>query len=284
MKYRKIVYTGVAIGICFISICFTIVYQVSHSNETKIVFLDIGQGDAILISRGTQQILIDGGPDGTILMEQLGKQIPFWDRNIEIVIATHPDSDHIDGLVDVFENYSVNQFWHTSVNKNTSVYSKLLNSVKKEELIIDLIAYNGLKAFLNTGVELDVIYPFGDDIENVEDVNDTSIAMLLHVGDEVFYFGGDLSSKIEDILPIENVTVLKASHHGSNESTSNIFLQKITPRDVIISAGNNNRYGHPHEDVLKRIEKIGAQVFRTDKNGAIIYNCKNMYCELIFEK
>lgn len=284
MKYRKITYIVVGVCIVFAIVCGVVLYQMSHFEETRVAFLDVGQGDAILISRGSQQILIDGGRDGTILLEQLGKQMPFWDRNIDIVIATHPDSDHIDGLIDVFKNYSVDQFWHTNAPKDTSIYRTLMDQAKNEIGIEDVIAYSGLSAVIDGNTKLDVVYPFTSDVSDTDDINDASIVTLLHVGDEIFYFGGDLTSDIEGKLPVsDDITVLKASHHGSKSSTDNTFLQKTLPRDVVISAGENNRYGHPHKEVIENILSVDAQIFRTDKNGTIVYKCAEEKCRVDFE-
>jgi len=281
MRFRKVKYGFAGIGIVLIIVCGVVAWNILRFGDTNVAFLDVGQGDAILISRGSHQILIDGGPDGVVLMEQLGMQMPFWDRNIEIVIATHSDSDHIDGLVSVFKNYSVDQFWHTTAGKDTSVYRVLNHYVKNENDVKKIIAYKGLRADIGGGAHLDVIYPLRDDIGDVEDINNSSIATLLTVGEEVFYFGGDLTSEIEDDLLLgDEITVLKASHHGSKSSTSDAFLQKTAPRDVIISAGKDNRYGHPHKDILQNIEDIGAQVFRTDEQGTILYRCNNE-CSII---
>jgi len=274
MKFRKMAYSFVGIGVIIVIVCGVIVWNLLQFDETTVAFLDVGQGDAILISHGTHQILIDGGPDGTILMEQLGAQMPFWDRNIEIVIATHSDGDHIDGLISVFKNYFVDQFWHTNAGKDTSVYRALNHYAKNESNIKDIIAYSGLSANLGEGIYLDVVYPLRDDVSDVEDINNVSIVTLLTVGEDVFYFGGDLTSNIEDSLPIDDrVTVLKAGHHGSKSSTSEMFLQKTKPRDVVISVGGDNRYGHPYTDVLQNIKDIGAQIFRTDLQGTIVYRC-----------
>ena len=281
MRFRKVKYGFAGIGIVLIIVCGVVAWNILRFGDTNVAFLDVGQGDAILISRGSHQILIDGGPDGVVLMEQLGMQMPFWDRNIEIVIATHSDSDHIDGLVSVFKNCSVDQFWHTTAGKDTSVYRVLNHYVKNENDVKKIIAYKGLRADIGGGAHLDVIYPLRDDIGDVEDINNSSIATLLTVGEEVFYFGGDLTSEIEDDLLLgDEITVLKASHHGSKSSTSDAFLQKTAPRDVIISAGKDNRYGHPHKDILQNIEDIGAQVFRTDEQGTILYRCNNE-CSII---
>ena len=279
MNNRKLIYCVVGFGVVVTIICSVVLYHVAHFQDTKVTFLDVGQGDAILISQGLQQILIDGGPDSTVLLEQLGKHIPFWDRNIEIVIATHPDSDHIDGLIGVFKNYSVNQFWHTNAGKETSTYRALMHYAKNEKDMIDVIGYHGLKASFDNDLHLDVIFPFVNDVRAVSDVNDASIVSLLHVGENVFYFGGDLPSEIEEILPVsDEITILKAGHHGSQSSTSEVFLEKTKPRDVVISAGQDNRYGHPHIDVLERILPFGAEILRTDESGSIVYTCTTENC------
>ncbi len=285
MKFRKIIYGFIGIGIACAIVCGVIVWDILHFSDTTVAFLNVGQGDSILISHGSYQILIDGGPDGTRLMEQLGAQMPFWDRNIEIVIATHPDSDHIDGLISVFKNYSVNQFWYTDAGKNTSVYKALNYYVEKESNIEKISTYRGLRANIGNGIYLDVVYPFKKSMEDIDNINDSSIVTLLTVGKEVFYFGGDLTSEIEDVLPLNNkITILKASHHGSKFSTSDTFLQKTKPRDVIISTGKNNRYGHPHKRVLQSVKNIGAQIFRTDQQGTIVYNCHQEKCDVVLKK
>jgi len=279
MNNRKMIYGVLGLGGIIAVACSVVLYYMVHFQNTTVTFLDIGQGDAILISRGSQQIVIDGGPDSTVLLEQLGKHIPFWDRNIEIVIATHPDADHIDGLIGVFKNYSVDQFWHTNVDKETSVYRALMHYAKNETDVENIIAYHGLSALLDGQTHLDVVFPFDDDMRAVSDANDASIVTLFYVGQDVFYFGGDLPSEIEDTLPIgDDITVLKAGHHGSRRSTSAIFLEQIKPRDVIISAGRDNRYRHPHADVLERVASLGARIFRTDESGSIIYTCTTDEC------
>lgn len=277
MHKRSLVYIGMLGGIIVIGVCAVVIYHMVFFSDVRVVFLDVGQGDAILISQGSNQILIDGGPDGTVLLEELGRYMPFWDRTIEIVVATHPDSDHIDGLIGVFENYSVDQLWYTTAAKGTATHKKLMRRVYHEEDVERIIAYHGLHASLGDA-SLEVVHPFSAYVNDEEDVNDTSVAMVFSVASEKFYFGGDLTSEKEDILPLESVTVLKASHHGSHSSTSEGFLQKMQPRDVIISSGENNRYGHPHDKVLERSLRAGAEVFRTDQIGSIVYTCDDMGC------
>lgn len=282
MNNRRFISIIFCIGICIAMVCCVVVYHMTTLVDTKIVFLDVGQGDAILITQGTNQILIDGGPDSIVLLEELSQYMPFWDRTIEIVVATHPDSDHIDGLIGVLRNYHVKQVWHTDAAKDTATYKMLMHEMEKDGDVESVCAFHGLTALLD-GASVDVIAPFDDDIDYVEDVNDASIVILFTVADEIFYFGGDATSAIEDLLTVDQVTVFKASHHGSQSSTSEKFLNIVHPRDVVISVGRDNRYGHPHEEVLERIWHAGAQIFRTDQEGSIVYKCDHKHCERIFE-
>jgi competence protein ComEC len=285
MKNRKIIYALIFFCGLFVVICSLVLYQMADFSRTKVAFLNVGQGDAILISKGARQILIDGGRDGTVLLEQLGAQMPFWDRTIDIVIATHPDADHIDGLISVFENYKVGQFWHTNVKKETSVYQKLIEDVNTSDETKNIIAFWGLRAIIDDDVYLETVYPFVDDASVLDsDINDTSIASVLHIGENTFYFGGDLSSEVEDILPIGQIDVIKVSHHGSDKSTSERFLQNTKPKEIVISVGQNNHYGHPHADTMNRLLDTKAKIHRTDMEGVIIYVCKDNICNLDFDK
>ncbi len=226
MKHRKIIYSLLAFGIFSLLVCVSILFYISNSTLTKVTFLDVGQGDAILISQGNNQILIDGGPDGTVLLEELGKVIPFWDRQIELVIATHPDKDHIDGLVDVLKTYKVSHFWQGKNVHNTDVFQALQRELQNSSETEVRNIFAGTKAKFPKGGEFKIIYPFVDKIVegSDKDVNLSSIVSTFEIGDEIFYFGGDLSSEKEDELTgLENVTVLKAGHHGSNKSSSTFF-------------------------------------------------------------
>ncbi len=272
----KIIYLLCALCIVC-AVCLVVLYHMYHFDDTQVIFLDIGQGDAILIMQGTNQILIDGGPDGTVLLEEMQKYMPFWDRDIEIVVATHADGDHIDGLTAVFEHYRVHQLWHTHAHKNTATEKKLYANAHAEEGCELVPAFHGLTAFIG-GHPLRVIYPYAA-LHDIEDINDASIVTVFSVGEEQFYLGGDITTPIEDTLPVdENITILKASHHGSHTSSSAAFLRRTQPRDVIISAGRDNRYGHPHPDVLQNAFRVGARVLRTDVWGSIAYTCDEHAC------
>lgn len=282
MKHRKIIYSLLAFGFFSLIVCTSILFYISKSNTTKISFLDVGQGDAILISQGNNQILIDGGPDGTILLEKLGKEIPFWDRQIELVIATHPDKDHIDGLVDVFRTYDVSNFWQVKNTKDTDVFLALQQEAQNSSETKITNVFAGTKVNFPKGGELKVIYPFDSEMVDGsdEDVNLASIVTTFEIADQKFFLDGDLPSEKEDeFTGLESVTVLKVGHHGSNKSSSAYFLNEILPKDVIFSVGRKNNFGHPDDEVLERVKSVNSRIFRTDENGTINYECREK-CEI----
>lgn len=285
MKHRKIIYSLLVFGVLILLICTSILFYISNSTLTKVTFLDVGQGDAILISQGNNQILIDGGPDGTVLLEQLGKEIPFWDRQIELVITTHPDKDHIDGLVDVLRTYKVSHFWQGQNVRDTDTFQALQRELEKSTETNVKNVFAGARVNFPKGGELKVLYPFDYEIieGSDENVNLASIATTFKIVDQKFFFGGDLSSEQEDkFIGLEDITVLKVGHHGSKNSTSNLFLHQLSPNDVIFSVGKENRFGHPDDEVLKRVENISVRVFRTDENGIISYECRES-CKIELE-
>ncbi len=242
----------------------------------KVIFFDIGQGDAIFIetSQG-HQILIDGGPSGKKLLEKLSNQIPFWDKTIDLVILTHPDYDHLAGLNYVLNRYKVENILWNGVEKDTKTFGywkENLDTERKEDKARVVIAQKGQK--IKAGkVEIFILYP----LENLENKffkgtsNDTSIVAKLLFFENTFLFTGDITKKVEKkILEFDlGATVLKIAHHGSKVSTSKEFLEKVQPRLAVISVSENNAYGHPHQEVLSNLEEFGIKVLRTDQEGDI---------------
>ncbi len=288
MKYRSIIYSALGIALFGVVVCGVMVYYVIYADRVSVHFLDVGQGDAVLIMHGTYQVLIDGGADQTRLLEALGRIIPFWDRTIETVIATHPDADHIDGLIGVFTHYAVRQFWHTGFTRDdSSVFTALSHAVEFEKGVEEVLPYVGTTLFLNHFTQLRILTPqsaLACDTTTC-DSNAHSIGALLTIGATTFYLGGDLPSSVEDLLAMPSpVTVLKASHHGAKTSTSDLFLTKTAPHDVVISVGAHNRYGHPHHEVLNRLADHSARILRTDHSGTITYSCTQEQCYVATER
>jgi competence protein ComEC len=232
----------------------------------RVYFLDIGQGDSIFIDSPTHgRILLDGGPDATVLSE-LGKILPFGDRRIDVMIESHPDADHISGLVDVAERYQVGAFMEPGVESTNNVHVTLENVIKSKN-IPDIIARRGQVIDFGDGVKLLILFP-NQDVHDW-DTNDASIVAKLIYGDESFLLTGDSTKKAEYILlglnpAILKSTVLKAGHHGSATSDSVPYVQAVSPQYAIISAGANNKYGLPKQITLDTLRAAGAQILATE--------------------
>lgn len=248
------------------------VFAESDQNLT-VAFLNVGQGDAVLIDTpNNQQILIDGGPNKRVLAE-ISKILPFYDRSIDVVIATHPDSDHIGGLPDVLSRYDIDFFIEPGVG-STNAVGKELEKMVEEMKIKKVLARRGMKFVLSDNAYLLILFPDRD--ASRMDTNDASIIAKLVYGNASFLFTGDSPQKIENYLvSIDkenlNVDVLKAGHHGSKTSSSESFVNSASPAYVVISAGKNNRYGHPHREILERLRAAGAVILRTDLDGRVIF-------------
>lgn len=273
MKNKKIIY-GILISLFALTLILGAVIFYSKNQELKVIFLDVGQGDAILIEQGSRQILIDGGPSGQVLLNKLGKYIPFWDREIEMIIATHPDQDHIAGLVDAMKNYKVDLIMDTSAQSDSQIFKKYQEIIQTKN-IENLKGEAGMKIKLSDNQEMEILNPRDNDLWDKSDTNASSIVARLSSGKTSFLLTGDLPSEQEININAEKTDVLKVAHHGSKYSTSQEFLDKISPVEAIISAGKNNRYGHPAPEVLERLQDKNIKIWRTDEAGDIQYICAN---------
>jgi competence protein ComEC len=237
-----------------------------------VAFLDVGQGEAIFIqSPAGRQLLVDGGPHPTVLNERLGEQMPFWDRSLDMVVATHPDADHISGLPGVFARYDVDVLVTNGFDPGESgLYAALLQAAEENGTTITP-GRAGTTIDLGDGVTLQVLHPgdrwYGDDR------NENSVSLRLAYGDFTLLLTGDAGVEAErDMvagqLPLDAL-VFKAGHHGSRTSSHAFFLDQVHPQIMVVSAGVDNRYGHPHPEVLERATAAGAAVLRTDELGTI---------------
>lgn len=242
--------------------------------RTEVIFLDVGQGDAILISQGDIQVLIDGGRSSKELLARLGRHIPFFDRKIEVLIATHPDADHIGGLPAVLRVYDVEKVLTTGAESATETSRLFQAAIKERTGRGPERIFRGATLAFPRGGELVVEHPLLPIAGAVPDVdtNEGSIVGRFTYGETSFLLTGDLPRE-ETALPEEGeATVLKAAHHGSKYSTSEAFLSRVRPKEAVISVGKNS-YGHPDPGVLERLRRMGAVVRRTDEQGDIRYRC-----------
>lgn len=254
------------------------------SQDFHVLFFDVGQGDGMMISSGRKQILIDGGSDAHVLRERLSRFMPWGDSTVEMIIATHPDADHIGALAETFRYYDANFVLETNVQKDTGVY-RAWKTVQKEKNIPSLYARKGERILFPEGAVLEIVSPKETTKYEVSDFNDASIVARLDFGEQSFLFTGDISSKKEALLDVGEIDVLKVAHHGSKSSTSEAFLNRTKPKDAIISSGRNNRYGHPTQETLDRLRLHDIRVLRTDEMGNIIYTCfpEKNECEVVRE-
>lgn len=247
-----------------------------ENKKTKIVFLNIGQGDAILIEQGKNQLVIDGGKSGKELLARLGRYVPFWDRKIEVVVATHPDADHIGGLPALLRAYQVDQILTTGAESDTDISRLFQEAVNKRTGAAPTRVFQGVTIDFPEGGKLTVEYPHRPIAPTDRgDTNQGSIVARFVYGQTSFLLTGDLARE-ETLLPKEEpITVLKVAHHGSKYSTSSDFLKLIQPKEAVISVGEN-RYGHPDPGVIERLLGAGAVVRRTDQEGDIKYECLSL--------
>ncbi len=272
-KYKKLTVRLIGFFSALLVLAGISFFQFSgESKGLEIDFFDVGQGDSILIKTPEhQRILVDGGPDNKVVTK-LGENLPFYDKNIDLVILTHPHADHLTGLIEVLKRYKVKKVLSTGVLHTTSEYIKWLEEIKKQKIPMD-IARAGQKINLGEKIKLEILSP-ADDLtgKKADSLNNTSIVFRLDFGETSFFFTGDAENEEEkQLIKSDNLAanVLKVAHHGSKYSTSQNFLEKVKPEIAVISVGKKNTFGHPSELTLERLTKAGVKILRTDKNGDI---------------
>ncbi|HEY0979613.1 MAG TPA: ComEC/Rec2 family competence protein [Candidatus Paceibacterota bacterium] len=246
----------------------------SPVRELRVSFLDVGQGDSILIeSPSGIDLLIDAGKDRSavrVLPQVLGP----LDRTIDIIVATHPDADHIGGLPEVLARYRAETVLLSGRTGDSSYAEHLAAAIRDEEAQV-AFAREGMRLHLGKGVYADVLHPEAN-VATLRDTNDASVTLRLVYGDTAFLLSGDAPVWVEERLVREygaklTSDVLKAGHHGSRTSTSETFLAAVDPEQVVISAGKDNPYGHPHPEVLEHIRAQGAEALSTIEEGTITF-------------
>lgn len=278
MNNKKIIYFILLSLLSTALILAVVILAFNKNKELKVYFLAIGQGDAILISESGNQVLIDSGRNGKLTLEKLGKAMPFWDRKIETVILSHSDADHYGGLNEVLDFYKVENIIKTDTKNEDEEWNNLLSEIQNKN-VMDIKSTSGTEIIFPSGARLKIIYPIFNN-PNEKDKNKNSIVTRLVFGENEFLFTGDLPKEGEDFLVNSFIDIqsdfLKVGHHGSKTSSSDSFLDKVKLREAIISVGKDNRYGHPHGEVLGRLKSRAVQIWRTDEDGTILYKCKNI--------
>lgn len=253
-----------------------IFYAVSlsdHKGLLKVTFLDVGQGDSIFIeSPDGNQILIDSGANKNI-SNVLSRVMPFYDRSIDAVVATHPDQDHIGGFPEILKRYKVGRYFDNGLVGKTSTFKEIskelvIEKVSEERLIKDEIID------LGDGVFLKVFYP-NIKLEG-DDTNKNSVVMKLIYGDSNILLTGDIPTDVEKYLTMTSgeeldSDILKVAHHGSKNSLSEEFFSAVSPEYSIISASKDNSFGHPHKEIIDALNSIGTNILRTYEMGDITF-------------
>lgn len=238
-----------------------------------VVFLDVGQGDAIFIqSPAGVQLLVDTGRDQSVL-RGLGDVMDWGDRKIDHLLLTHPDADHIGGAVDILERFLVSQVIRTENESDTALWKATERQIEVEGAKVTM-ARRGQVFDLGGGVKLEILFP---DIDPTEmESNTASIVARLIYGDTAFMLTGDSPKAIEEYLVLvegEHLKsdVLKAGHHGSRTSTAELFLAEVDPEYAVISAGADNSYGHPHVEVTDLLFNYGVETYSTAESGNVVF-------------
>jgi competence protein ComEC len=256
---------------CFISLLLILLVLTSCATpkpatplSLSIHFIDVGQGDSILIDLGLTEVLIDGGEKSPGVINYLRKYV---DGPLEVMIATHPHDDHIGGLIAVLENFEVKEIWLNGDNSTSKTFSEFMNLVYAEKASInEAECGKSIKAGALTFTVLNPSKPLSND------ANRNSIVVNLIYNDIDFLFMGDGDRQAESSMLslVPDVDVLKLGHHGSRYSSSPEFLALAKPEVAIYSAGIGNSYGHPHAETIVTLKKINAKIYGTDTSGTII--------------
>jgi len=256
------------------------------SGSLSISFIDVGQGDSILVQAGDENYLIDAGrpEEGPNVVDFLRSR---GVRELDGMVNTSGDADHVGGLSDVLDAFPVEAVYLSGYPKGTLTYNTFLRGVRDEGVTPETV-----RAGYRTdwgGVRMDVISPPSEAEGGLfSESNDNSVAVLLTYGTARLLFAGDAEEKAEEYMangPYTGpLTVLKVNHHGSNTSSTPLFLSRFPPKIAVIQCGADNPYGHPTPETLDRLQRTGAKIFRNDEDGDVIVTIKDQKVDVAVTK
>ncbi len=270
--YGKVTIVGVILVASLVSVSLLVPYITPK--KLQVSFLDVGQGDAIFIQTPHgHQMLIDGGVSDKVL-EKISRHMNYFDRTIDVVVATHPDADHITGLIPILKKYNVTRVITSPHLGDTGVSEVLAKSILDENAEVH-IAQKGDVINFGDGVVAHILYPTKNVLLKSIDTNDASVALVISYGGQTVLLTGDLSTTYEDrligdSLP-QDVTIYKAGHHGSKYSSGDQLLSYIKPEYAIVSAGKDNKYNHPDSEALERLTTYSEEILSTIDKGTITF-------------
>jgi len=276
IKPRRLLLTVALVSIVLaVPVWFGAQWWQGREPAVQVAFLDVGQGDAIYVRTPSGfDILVDGGPDNTVL-ERLGQVMPFYDRDLDLVVLTHPDADHLMGLVEVLQRFRVHRVWVNGGTKDTAVYRTWAERLADEEATVTIVT-TGYSFAIDDGTKLQVLHPDTPAID-AKEPNNEGVVVKLSFGNQELLLTGDIEQEPEAAIVQRfrsqpetlRSEILKVGHHGSKTSSTPVFLETVHPELAVISVGLENRYGHPSQEVLDRFTALGIPVLRTDCLGTI---------------
>lgn len=250
-------------------------------NYFQIIFLNVGQGDSILIITPQQKtILIDGGPDISLLKE-LGKCLPFWKRELDLVLLTHAHDDHFMGLIEVSRRYNIKKFVYNNLDFDNHALDVLKKNLSNNKTEVQEV-FRGNNFYFDNKCSLNILFASK---EELIDENDYSIVSTWNCLGRRVMLTGDASSVIENELINKQLNlkadILKISHHGSITASSDLFLETVNPQKTVISVGENNKFNHPSDLVLTKLKKMVVDIYRTDRLGSVNFLANNQEIRVI---
>ena len=256
------------LGLAAANLALALVFLSKPDGKLHLKVLDIGQGDSILIRTPAGfKVLVDGGPDSTVI-KRLSNSLAPWDRKIDFVILTHPQADHLTGLIEVIKRYQVGSVLISGVTNSTATFAEWEINLKKKHLEPKIVKA-GDKLIFPDQTQINFIWPEVDH-PVAADLNATGVVFKLNYGSFSALLTGDADQQVQPYTgSIEPIDVLKVPHHGSKTALLADFAQKLHPKVAIISVGAKNRYGHPRPETLTLLENIGSKILRTDQNGTV---------------
>ena len=258
-----------------------VILEGNADNFLKIYFFDVGQADSILITHNNENILIDAGTNemGTTVVKKLQD---LGITKLNYVIGTHPHEDHIGGLDDVIQNFEIEHIYMPKVQTNTKTFEEVLDAVIDKGMKIE--TPNVGDGFAIGEVNCEIMQCGTGTKEEQENLNLSSIVLRATYKEQSYLFMGDSEKENEQARKWEKSNVLKVGHHGSSTSTNEEFLKQVSPQIAIISVGKDNNYGHPSDEIIKRLEQEGISIYRTDEKGTIVITSDGKQNQISWER